>query len=134
VSDQESQEVTVPHTRKDDAPLVVDAPEITGRYVELDGYTVSFESFHTDTDPAPLFRGLPEDRCPCPHWGLVLSGRIEVRYADREETYRAGDAYYMAPGHLPHPFAGTEVVEFSPTDAFRASMAVVEANMAGVTS
>lgn len=120
----------MPHTRKDDAPLVVDAPEITGRYVDLDGVTVSFESFHTDTDPAPLFRGLPDDRCPCPHWGVVVSGRIEVRYADREESYRAGDVYYMAPGHLPHPFRDTEVVEFSPTEAFRTSMAVVEANMA----
>jgi hypothetical protein len=29
--------------------------------------------------------------------------------------YAAGDAYYGAPGHLPLLFAGTELVEFSPT-------------------
>ena len=40
-----------------------------------------------------------------------------IRYADHEETFRAGDAYYAAPGHLPLVFAGAEVVEFSPTDA-----------------
>ena len=91
------------HTRKDEAPILLEEPEITGRYVELDGYTVSFETFHTDIDPAPLFRGLPDDRCQCPHWGIVVSGRLEVRYADREETFTAGDAYYMPPGHLPHP-------------------------------
>jgi hypothetical protein len=119
----------MPRTRKDDAPLLVDEPELTGRYMELDGYTVSFEVFHTDMDPAPLFRGLPDDRCQCPHWGVVVSGALRVRYADHEETFTAGDAYYILPGHVPHPAAGTEVVEFSPTAALQESMAVVAGNM-----
>ena len=118
------------HTRKDEAPILLEEPEITGRYVQLDGYTVSFETFHTDTDPRPLFLGLPDDRCQCPHWGIVVSGRLEVRYADREETFTAGDAYVMTPGHLPHPYAGTEVVEFSPTEALQATTAVVGKNLA----
>jgi len=42
----------MPRTRKDEAPIVVDESVITGRYVELDGYTVSFETFHADADPA----------------------------------------------------------------------------------
>jgi hypothetical protein len=120
----------MPSIRKDQAPLLVDEPEITGRYAELDGYTVSFESFGTDVDPAPLFRGLPDDRCQCPHWGIVMSGRIVVSYPDGEETFTAGDVYYLRPGHLPHPFTGTEVVEFSPTAELQATMAVVGANMA----
>ncbi len=49
----------MPRTRKDEAPLLLDEPELTGRYVELDGYTVCFESYHTDTDPAPFFRVCP---------------------------------------------------------------------------
>ena len=53
-----------------------------------------------------------------------------IRYADHEETFRAGDAYYAAPGHLPLVFAGTEVVEFSPTAQLQATMAVLGANMA----
>jgi hypothetical protein len=120
------------HTRKEEAPILLEEPEITGRYVELDGYTVSFETFHTDTDtdPGPLFRGLPDDRCQCPHSGIVVSGRLEVRYADREETFTAGDAYVMTPGHLPHPYAGTDVVEFSPTAALQATTAAVGANRA----
>ena len=120
----------MPRTRKDEAPVLIQEPEVTGRYVELDGYTVSFETFHTDDDPAPLFRGLPDDRCQCPHWGVVVSGRMEVRYAGGEETFSAGDAYYLPPGHLPHPYAGTEVVEFSPSEALQATMAVVGANLA----
>ena len=117
-------------TRKDEAPILLDEPEIEGRYAELGEHTVSFESFHADADPAPLFRGLPDDRCQCPHWGVVLSGRIDVRYADREETLSAGDAYFLAPGHLTVVHAGTEVVEFSPTEALQATMVVVGANMA----
>jgi hypothetical protein len=118
--------------RKDEAPIIVDEAEIEGRYVELDEYTVGFETFHADVDPAPLFRGLPDDRCQCPHWGVVVSGTVTMRFGDHEETYTAGDAYYIAPGHLPLVYAGAEVVEFSPTAQLQQTMAVVGANMAAV--
>lgn len=120
----------MPRTTKTEAPIAVDEDVIEARYVELDGYTVGFETFKQDFDPAPLFAGLPGDRCQCPHWGVVVSGRLVLRYADHDETFRAGDAYYGAPGHLPLVFAGTEVIEFSPTDAMTQTMAVVTANMA----
>jgi hypothetical protein len=59
----------------------------------------------------------------------VISGKVVYRYADREETFVAGDAYYGAPGHLPLMFPDTELIEFSPTDALLATMAVVSANL-----
>ena len=120
----------MPCTRKDEAPILLDVPEIEGRYAEVGPFTVSFETYRSDGDPAPLFRGLPDDRCQCPHWGVVQSGRLVFRYADREETYTAGDLYYVPPGHLPLPSAGTEVVEFSPTEQLQDTMAVLGANMA----
>jgi hypothetical protein len=55
----------------------------------------------------------------------------QLRWADREETYGAGDVYYAPPGHLPLISAGTAVVEFSPTADLGRTMAVVEANLAG---
>jgi hypothetical protein len=119
----------MPRTRKSEAPVTIDADAIEGRYVDLDGYTVSFETFKEDVDPAPLFTGLPDDRCQCPHWGIVVSGRIVFRYVDRDETFRAGDAYYGAPGHLPLVFAGSEVIEFSPTELLNQTMSVVARNM-----
>ena len=54
-----------------------------------------------------------------------------LRYADGEETYRAGDAYVARPGHVPVVTAGTEVIEFSPTDKLAETLAVLAANMAG---
>ena len=119
----------MPRTRKSEAPVTIDADAIEGRYVDLDGYTVSFETFKEDVDPAPLFTGLPDDRCQCPHWGIVVSGRIVFRYPDHDETFRAGDAYYGAPGHLPLVFAGSEVIEFSPTELLNQTMSVVAHNM-----
>jgi hypothetical protein len=103
---------------------------LENHFEELDGYTVSFES-HTGTmDGAPFFRGLPDDRCQCPHWGYVINGKITFRFADRDETYVAGDAYYVPPGHTPVVFAGGEVVSFSPTDKLVEAMDVFASNLA----
>jgi hypothetical protein len=63
---------------------------------ELDGYTVSFTSVLEDIDATPLMKGLPEDRCQCPHWGYVFKGKMTARYADRDEVFEVGDAFYAA--------------------------------------
>jgi hypothetical protein len=84
----------LPTTSKAEAPIALDEPVIEDRYVELDGYTVAYETHKADMDPAPLFHGLPDDRCRCPHWGVVNRGKIIFRYADHEEVFQAGDAYY----------------------------------------
>jgi hypothetical protein len=120
----------MPSVNKMTTPVAVDLPEIEGRYADLDSYTVGFESYREDVDPAPLFEGLSDDRCQCPHWGVVQSGQITFRWIDREETYGAGDAYYAAPGHLPVIAAGTSLVEFSPREELKETMAVIEANLA----
>ena len=119
----------MPSANEMTTPIALDLPEITGRYTEIDAYTVGFESYRQDVDPAPYFVGLPDDRCQCPHWGVVTAGQITFRWADHEETYVEGDAYYAPPGHLPLIAAGTSVVEFSPTAALNATMSVVEHNL-----
>lgn len=104
-----------------------------GHFENLDGgYTVGFESYTADADLAEFFRGLPDDRCQCPHWGYVLKGKVTYKFADRDETYGAGDAYYVPAGHTPSLHAGTEVVEFSPTAALDETIGVVVENMRAV--
>ena len=44
------------------------------------------------------------------------------------------DAYYAEPGHLPLVHAGTEIVEFSPTDLLRQTMGVIGTNMAAMSA
>ena len=93
------------------------------------GYSVCFESHTADADVAAWFRGLPGDRCQLPRWGYVLAGMITFRFADREETYVAGDAYYVPPGHTPVHYAGAEIVEFSPTEPLMETIGVVMGNV-----
>jgi len=115
---------------KADAPESFEAEGYEGRFAELDGYTVGFETYSADADLAPFFQGLPDDRCQCPHWGVVLKGKLTYRYTDgSEETVVAGEGYYARPGHTPLLHAGTEVIEFSPTDDLRKTMEVVSKNM-----
>jgi hypothetical protein len=97
---------------------------------DLDGgYTVCFESHTADADLAELFRGLPDDRAQLPRWGYVITGKVGFRFPDREEIYEAGDAYYVPPGHTPVHHAGTEIVEFSPTEILAATVPVVMKNL-----
>jgi hypothetical protein len=122
----------MPKTSKETASEKV---ELEGLDVRLDhlegGYSVCFESHTADADLAPLFRGLPDDRCQLPRWGYVVEGKVSFRFADREETYEAGDAYYVPPGHTPVHYAGAEIVEFSPTDELGETITVVMQNLSG---
>jgi hypothetical protein len=120
----------MPRASRDTASETVAMEGFEGRYENLTGgYTVGFESYSSDSDLAEFFRGLPDDRCQCPHWGYVLQGKLAFRYADGEETFEAGDAYYAPAGHTPHLFAGPEIVEFSPTSALEETVTVVAANL-----
>jgi len=113
----------MPKASKESVTQVKDFGVAEDRTEELGDYTVNFVSILKDHDLAPMLSGLPGGRCPCPHWGYVLKGRMIVRYADHEEVCEAGDAFYMAPGHAPAAEAGSEFIQFSPTDQLQ----VVEA-------
>jgi hypothetical protein len=106
---------------------------VSDRADELEGYTVNFVSFAEDVDGTPLLKGLPDDRCQCPHWGYVIRGTLTVRFGDREEVYEAGDAFYAPPGHVPvgnEP--DTEYVQFSPADELRKTSEVIMRNLEAV--
>ncbi|HEX6219633.1 MAG TPA: hypothetical protein VF115_00920 [Acidimicrobiia bacterium] len=115
---------------KDSASQRQDAGPVVDLRDELDAYTVSFTSLLADIDATPFMKGLPDDRCQCPHWGYVFKGSMTARYPDRDEVYEAGDAFYIPPGHIPvanEP--GTEFVWFSPTEELRTAEAVMINNM-----
>ncbi|MCJ7439147.1 MAG: cupin domain-containing protein [Acidimicrobiia bacterium] len=120
----------MPKLNKKDAADVIKVEGYEGHFGELDDYTVAFESYTADADMSDMFKGLPDDRCQCPHWGVVLKGKLKFSDAEGDTIIEAGEAYYMAPGHLPYLYAGSEVVEFSPTKLLQDTLAVVEKNMA----
>lgn len=59
----------------------------------------------------------------------MLKGRLTFRVADHEEVFEAGDAFYLPPGHVPLAEAGSEYVQFSPTEELKATEAVMMKNM-----
>ena len=121
----------MPKASKSTATDTFELDGYEGHFEDFGPYTVGFERYTADANLAPLFVGLPDDRCQCPHMGYVVAGKVKFTYADgREEIYETGDAYYAPPGHLPTLYAGSEIVEFSPTAELRETLAVVERNMA----
>ena len=120
----------MPKVSKDSASQAVDHGPVMDKSEQLDGYTVNFVTFRQDVDATPLLKGLPDDRCQCPHWGYVTKGRLVYRFGDREETFEAGEAFYAPPGHVPVQHEpGTEIVQFSPTQELREVETVMARNM-----
>jgi mannose-6-phosphate isomerase-like protein (cupin superfamily) len=106
----------MPKVSKETASDVREMGPVTDRREEMNGYTVEFVSFAADADLDGPLQALPGGMCQCPHWGYVIAGRMRFVFADHEETYEAGDAYYQPPGHRPYVEAGTEILQFSPTE------------------
>jgi len=116
---------------KQDLPVAFEGGGVS-RLAEWGEMNVALETLPGGTDTASLFKGLPDDRCQCPHWGYVLKGRMRIRYPDREEVIEAGDAYYMEPGHLPLFEEDTEVIEFSSKVEYHKTMEVAERNFSAM--
>jgi len=106
----------MPKVSKDTASDVREMGPVTDRREEMNGYTVEFVSFATDADLDGPLQALPGGACQCPHWGYVIAGRMRFVFGDREEVYEAGDAFYTPAGHRPYVDAGTEILQFSPTE------------------
>ena len=119
----------MPKVSKASAGHVEDNPMVEVRGGELDGYRTEFVSIRQGHDLAPMLKGLPDDRCQCPHWGYVFKGKLTWRFGDHEEVFEAGDAYYAPPGHAPEAEAGTEFVQFSPAEQLREVEETIMKNM-----
>lgn len=122
----------MPKISKETAPNVEEfdlAVDISG---PVDDYTVDFVTIRQQHSLTALLKGLPGDSCPCRHWGYLFTGRITVTYEDRIEVYQAGDAFLMTPGHVPAAEAGTEFIQFSPTDELDLVRAHMTANAAAM--
>jgi mannose-6-phosphate isomerase-like protein (cupin superfamily) len=125
----------MPKVSKESAAHVDDHGIVEDRHEDVDGYTLSFVEFRQDIDATPLLKGAPDDRCQCPQWGYVVNGRLTFRYADREEVFETGDAFYTPPGHVPVKHEpGTEIVMFSPAEELKQTEAVMMKNMQAMQS
>jgi hypothetical protein len=118
------------HTSKADL-----SPQTLGEYesrmADSAEWRIAFESMPAQFPPdESRFRGLPDDRCQCPHLGYVISGSFRVTYRDgREEVVRAGEAYHLERGHFVQTLEPAELVEFSPRAQHEETTTVVMRNI-----
>ena len=88
------------HTTREELPVLLEDGPACIRATDWGGQRALLVSLPAGMDITPLLRGLPDDRCQCPHWGYVLAGRMRVIYTGgQEETLEAGDLWYLPPGH-----------------------------------
>jgi hypothetical protein len=123
------------HTSKDELEATV-LGEYEGRQIDAGEIRIAFESmpagFPPDESP---FKGLPNDRCQCDHWGYVFKGSFRVTYLDGpEEIIRAGEAYHLRPGHFVQTIEAVELLELSPVAEHDRTMATIAKNMGLVAS
>ncbi len=100
----------------DDLPVAIEDGELQVRAAAHGGLTVAFFRLPAGTDLRPALKGLPDDRCPCPHWGYMIKGRLRMHTADGTQDFSAGQAFYWAPGHAPEALEDCEYFDFSPTE------------------
>jgi hypothetical protein len=87
------------------------------------GMTVAYHEDPAGTDFRPLLKGLPDDKCPCPHWGYIVKGSVHIRYTDgTEEVIKAGEAFYIPPGHTAWTDEDVALIEFSPEKEYKEVM------------
>ena len=56
-----------------------------GRFADLGDFTGYFEKIKGGTDFSPLFVGLPDDSCQCPHWGYLFKGKMRFIYKNHDD-------------------------------------------------
>ncbi len=113
-------------TAPTDLPVLVEGPGMSSRFANCGELDVAVETFAAGRDATELFhRVFPDGRCPVPHWGYLIKGRIRVSYPDHEEVISAGEAWYMPPGHIPATEEDVENVVFSLAGEYEKVMALL---------
>jgi len=102
-------------------PIELEAGELVTRYVEWGDMALRYATVPPGTDMGPVLEGLPGDRCPSDHWGIVLGGELVLTHADgTEETTSAGEVYYWPAGHTAVSPEGAVFLEVGPVATMRA--------------
>jgi hypothetical protein len=123
------------HTSKDELEPVIFG-EYEGRQIDAGEMHISFESMPTQFPPDESpFKGLPDDRCQCDHWGYLFKGSFHVTYSDgTEEVVHAGEAYHLRSGHFVQTLEPVQLIEISPVKEHNRTMETIARNIGLVPS
>lgn len=107
------------HQIPQDLPVTTRERGMNIRHAQSGGMVVGFLELPAGTDFTPLFEGLPDDACHCPHWGYVVEGAVHLEYTDgTAEVAEAGEVFHWPPGHTAWVEEDTAFIEISPVEEF----------------
>lgn len=107
----------------DALPTVLKLPDTEIRRRDCGELAVCLIRLDAGVDTRPVFKGLPDDRCQCEHWGHIVRGTIRVHTADGTTTYEAGESYHWPPGHNLEAVTDCEYLEITRAHEYDALMA-----------
>ncbi|MEJ1239316.1 hypothetical protein WBG78_14360 [Chryseolinea sp. T2] len=88
---------------------------------------VAVNSLPAGTDLGPLLVGLKNNTCQVPHWGYIIKGSLRMKYDTGEEVLlKAGELFYMPPGHTGKVEEDLKLFDFSPDEQFTFLVAHLE--------
>jgi len=114
-------------------PILIDRGGSTLRGAEWGGMVVLLYTIPAGTDMKPLMAGMTDDLCQCPHWGYVLKGRLRIKHKDFDQVVSSGELFYAEPGHAPIFEEDTQMIEFSPKEAWYSMIATISKNLSALT-
>ncbi|HYO57612.1 hypothetical protein [Archangium sp.] len=103
----------MPAKSPSEVPISLSKEQIEIRGLQWGSMQVSFERWPPG-DFSPLCKGLPDDLCQVPHWGVCLKGKGYLNTREGRELLTAGMAFYAPPGHSISVIETMETIEFSP--------------------
>lgn len=115
----------------DNIPVITEVP---GMKMQMQGGLGGMAVAYWETGKMPatpnLLEGLPNDSCPCPHWGYMLKGSIHIQFdSGEQEEVSAGQVFYMQSGHTGWVDKEAAWIEFSPEEELMKVLAHVGKKM-----
>jgi hypothetical protein len=89
------------HYKPEDIPILTETSNGCLRSIKAGDMELGASWILGPMDTTQFYKGLPDDTCPCDHYGYVMEGSFRIRYTDgTEETVRKGELYYIPKGHV----------------------------------
>ncbi len=106
--------------KREEVPIAIEGDGVEFRMLAVGDLSIAWVRLPAGADLRPGLVGLPDNLCPCPHWGYMISGKLRMHTTEDPQDYEAGEAFYWAAGHGPEALVDCEYIDFSPTSELKA--------------
>jgi mannose-6-phosphate isomerase-like protein (cupin superfamily) len=102
------------HASLETLAITAETDTYRGQWTVLGEMHVSYEHCAAGSNIDDMVAIFENHACPVEHWGYVFSGSVRVEFTDgHEETFSAGDVFYVPPGHRPYMLEDTVLLQLT---------------------